>query len=79
MAANSQQGKYLGTTLVGFTAFPAGLIHGRGAGRNCCNCWTSAAGYFVCGFLPHQTNGTHELNLSENRRITCNSSDFCWQ
>ncbi len=26
MAANSQQGTYLTTTLVGFTAFPAGLV-----------------------------------------------------
>jgi hypothetical protein len=32
MAANSQQGKYLGTTLVGFTAFPAGLYMGGGLG-----------------------------------------------
>ena len=32
MAANSQQGKYLGTTLVGFTAFPAGLYIGGGGG-----------------------------------------------
>ena len=28
MAANSQQGTYLGTTLVGFTAFTAGLYVG---------------------------------------------------
>lgn len=32
MAANAQQGKYLGTTLVGFTAFPAGLYVGGGLG-----------------------------------------------
>jgi len=32
MAATSQQGKYLGTTLVGFTAFPAGLYIGGGIG-----------------------------------------------
>jgi hypothetical protein len=32
MAANAQQGKYLGTTLVGFTAFPAGLYIGGGLG-----------------------------------------------
>ena len=32
MAANSRQGKYLGTTLVGFTAFPAGLYMGGGLG-----------------------------------------------
>ena len=32
MAANSQQGKYLGTTLLGFTAFPAGLYKGGGLG-----------------------------------------------
>ena len=32
MAANSRQGSYLGTTLVGFTAFPAGLYVGRGLG-----------------------------------------------
>ena len=32
MAANAQQGKYLGTTLVGFTAFPAGLYMGGGLG-----------------------------------------------
>jgi hypothetical protein len=32
MAANSQQGTYLGTTLVGFTAFAAGLYVGGGLG-----------------------------------------------
>jgi hypothetical protein len=32
MAANAQQGKYLGTTLMGFTAFPAGLYMGGGLG-----------------------------------------------
>ncbi len=32
MAANSQQGKYLGMTLVGFTAFTAGLYLGGGMG-----------------------------------------------
>ena len=32
MAANSQQGTYLGTTLVGFTAFTAGLYVGGGMG-----------------------------------------------
>ena len=38
MAANRQQGTYLGTTLVGFTAFPAGLAIGGSKGhadRNC--------------------------------------------
>jgi len=32
MAANAQQGKYLATTLVGFTAFPAGLYTGGALG-----------------------------------------------
>ena len=32
MAANSQQGTYLGTTLAGFTAFTAGLVAGGGVG-----------------------------------------------
>ena len=32
MAATSQQGTYLGTTLVGFTAFAAGLYIGGGFG-----------------------------------------------
>ena len=32
MAANSQHGIYLGTTLVGFTAFAAGLYAGGGLG-----------------------------------------------
>ena len=32
MAATSQQGSYLGTTLLGFTAFPAGLYVGGGLG-----------------------------------------------
>lgn len=32
MAATAQQGKYLGITLVGFTAFPAGLYMGGGLG-----------------------------------------------
>jgi hypothetical protein len=32
MAAVRQQGTYLGTTLVGFTAFTAGLYNGGGLG-----------------------------------------------
>ncbi len=32
MAANRQQGTYLATTLVGFTAFPAGLAMGGAKG-----------------------------------------------
>lgn len=32
MAATPQQGTYLGTALVGFTAFPAGLVAGGGWG-----------------------------------------------
>jgi hypothetical protein len=32
MAAVRQQGTYLGTTLAGFTALPAGLYHGGGIG-----------------------------------------------
>jgi hypothetical protein len=32
MAANAKQGTYLGTTLVGFTAFVAGLHGGGGVG-----------------------------------------------
>ena len=32
MAANSKQGTYLGTTLVGFTSFVAGLHGGGGIG-----------------------------------------------
>lgn len=32
MAANRQQGSYLATTLIGFTAFPAGLAVGGGKG-----------------------------------------------
>lgn len=32
MAANSQQGKYLATTLTGFTAFTAGFYKGGGLG-----------------------------------------------
>jgi hypothetical protein len=32
MAATSQQGTYLGTTLVGFTTFAAGLYVGGGLG-----------------------------------------------
>jgi hypothetical protein len=32
MAANAQQGKYLGTTLVGFTALTAGLYTGGALG-----------------------------------------------
>ena len=32
MAANSQQGKYLATTLTGFTAFTAGFYKGGGIG-----------------------------------------------
>ena len=32
MAANARQGTCLGTTLVGFTAFPAGLYIGGGLG-----------------------------------------------
>ena len=32
MAANSQQGKYLATTLTGFSAFTAGFYKGGGLG-----------------------------------------------
>ena len=32
MAANAKQGSYVVTTLVGFTAFPAGLAGGGGLG-----------------------------------------------
>jgi hypothetical protein len=32
MPANSKQGTYLGTTLAGFTALPAGLYAGGGLG-----------------------------------------------
>ena len=32
MPASSKQGSYLGTTLVGFTVFPAGLYVGGGLG-----------------------------------------------
>ncbi|HUK24043.1 MAG TPA: hypothetical protein VLV49_05645 [Terriglobales bacterium] len=32
MAATKQQGTYLTTTLIGFTAFPAGLVEGGGMG-----------------------------------------------
>ncbi len=32
MAAIRQQGTYLGTLLVGFTAFPAGLVEGGAIG-----------------------------------------------
>jgi hypothetical protein len=32
MAATRQQGTYLTTTLVGFTAFPAGIVEGGGLG-----------------------------------------------
>ena len=32
MAANAKQGTYLGTTLIGFTAFVAGLHGGGGVG-----------------------------------------------
>jgi hypothetical protein len=32
MAANAKQGTYLGTTLVGFTSFVAGLYSGGGLG-----------------------------------------------
>jgi hypothetical protein len=32
MAAVRQQGTYLTTTLIGFTAFPAGLVEGGGLG-----------------------------------------------
>lgn len=32
MAATRQQGTYLGTTLIGFTAFTAGLYNGGGLG-----------------------------------------------
>lgn len=32
MAANAKQGTYLGTTLIGFTAFVAGMHGGGGVG-----------------------------------------------
>ena len=51
MAAIRQQGTYLGTTLVGFTAFPAGLVSGGGVGMVVAVIGVCLLIYSAIGFL----------------------------
>jgi hypothetical protein len=51
MAAIRQQGTYLGTTLVGFTAFPAGLVTGGGLGMIVAIVGVGLLIYSAIGFL----------------------------
>jgi hypothetical protein len=51
MAANAKQGTYLATTLVGFTAFPAGLVEGGGVGIVVAVIGLALLAYSVAGFI----------------------------
>ena len=50
MAANAKQGTYLMTTLVGFTAFPAGLVEGGGLGIGIAGIGLALLAYSAAGF-----------------------------
>lgn len=51
MAANRQQGTYMTTTLIGFTAFPAGLVSGGGLGVVVAIAGVALLVYSAVGFL----------------------------
>jgi hypothetical protein len=51
MAANRQQGTYLTTTLIGFTAFPAGLYDGGGWGTLIAIVGVALLAYSAIGFF----------------------------
>ena len=76
MPANSKQGTYLGTTLAGFTALPAGLYTGGGSAlswlsreQGCC-CFRPQV--FTRSKLYRPTQETHH-----EREKTMNSREFC--
>jgi hypothetical protein len=51
MAANAKQGTYLMTFLVGFTAFPAGLVEGGGLGIVVAVVGLALLAYSAAGFI----------------------------
>jgi hypothetical protein len=53
MAATPQQGSYLATTLIGFTAFPAGLVTGGAVG--------AAFAIAGLGFLIYSAAGFYRI------------------
>lgn len=53
MAATPQQGTYLATTLIGFTALPAGLVAGGGLG--------TAIAIVGVGFLIYAVAGLYRI------------------
>jgi hypothetical protein len=50
MASNAKQGLYLGTTLIGFTAFPAGLVEGGGLGKVIAVVGLALLAFSIAGF-----------------------------
>jgi hypothetical protein len=58
MAATPQQGMYLGTTLVGMTAFPAGLITGGG--------WGAMIAVVGLGLLLYSAAGLYRIKGFES-------------
>ncbi len=50
MAASQKQGAYLGITLAGFTAFPAGIVAGGGLGKVIAIVGAALLVYAVFGF-----------------------------
>jgi len=50
MASNSKQGIYLGMTMVGFTAFPAGLVQGGGLGKVIAVIGIALLAFSIAGF-----------------------------
>jgi hypothetical protein len=58
MAATRQQGAYLGTTLAGFTAFPAGLVVGGG--------WGTLFAFIGLGLLMYSAVGFYRIKALES-------------
>lgn len=58
MAANRQQGTYLATTLVGFTAFPAGVVAGGGLGALAAIVGVALLAFSAFGFYRIKSAGS---------------------
>ncbi len=58
MAANRQQGTYLGTTLIGFTAFPAGVVAGGGLGTLVAIAGVALLAFSAFGFYRIKSAGS---------------------
>jgi hypothetical protein len=58
MAANRQQGTYLATTLVGFTAFPAGVVAGGGLGTLIAIVGVALLAFSAFGFYRVKSTGS---------------------